>query len=70
MGDQGDGGPAIERLRRTMINLAGLDQIVALAPANVDGVPLVFHRVRSRRWSASPRCAQIFLTQSLVRPVG
>lgn len=56
-------------LVEAMVDLAGIDEILALAPAEIDAVPLLPSSANPAMVSVS-RCAQVFLTQSLLRPFG
>jgi hypothetical protein len=50
-----------------MVDLAGIDQVIALAPAEIDAVPFLPSSAKPAMVSVS-RCAQVFLTQSSPRP--
>ena len=56
-------------LVKAVVDLARIDQIVALAPADIDAVPLSSSSAKPAMVSVS-RCTQVFFTQSLVRPFG
>ena len=57
-------------LVKAVVDLAGIDQIVTLEPADIDAVPLVPSSSAKPAMVRVSRCAQVFLTQSLLRPVG
>src|ERR1700760_520001 len=53
----------------TVIHLAGLDQVVALAPGEIRPSHLLPASAKPAMVSVS-RCAEVFLTQSFERPIG
>ena len=55
-------------LVETVVDLAGVDEIVALAATDVDAVPLALVECEAAMVSVS-RCAQVFLTQLFPRPL-
>jgi hypothetical protein len=55
-------------LVEAMVDLSGVDQVVALAPGDVEPVPL--GAVEREAMVSVSRCAQVYLTRSLLRPVG
>ena len=59
------GGDLVE----AVVDLAGVDEVAALAPADVEPIPLEPSSAKPAMVSVS-RCAQVFFTQSLLRPVG
>ena len=62
---QVSGGSLVE----AVVDLARIDQIVALAPADIDAVPLLPSSAKPAMVSVS-RCTQVFFTQSLCAPSG
>ena len=56
-------------LVESVVDLAGVHQFVAFAPADVEAVPFAPSSAKPAIVRVS-RCAQVFLTQSLLRPVG
>jgi hypothetical protein len=54
-------------LVKPVINLPGVDQVLALAAADIDAVPLAAVE-REPGDGQGLSCAQVFLTQSLPRP--
>jgi hypothetical protein len=50
-----------------MIDFTGVDQVVALAPAEIDAVELLASSAYPAIGSVS-RCAQVFFAQFLLRP--
>jgi hypothetical protein len=56
-------------LVEAVVDLAGVDQVVALSPFDVEAVPLRAVEREAGDGQGS-RWAQVFLTQSLLRPLG
>ena len=62
------GSPILRRFGvKTVVDLAGIDQVVALAPAEIDAIEPVGLQAKPAIGSVS-RWVQVFFTQSLPRP--